>query len=203
MPPAVPKEYLTPEQYEAIEERSEIRHEYYRGEMFAMAGTSENYSLIAGNLARALGNTFENRPCKVYQSDMRVKVRETGLYTYPDVVAVCGSAQFDHAKKTTLTNPLLVVEVLSPSTEVYDRTTKLDHYKTIPSLREIVLVAQDRVRIDLLRRVESDWVWESITDPGGSLHLESVGCDIPVSRIDDRVELADSTVLRRVFGDED
>jgi Uma2 family endonuclease len=195
--------YLTPEQYEEIEERSEIRHEYYRGEMFAMAGTTENHTLIAGNIARELGNRFEGRPCKVYQSDMRVKVRETGLYTYPDVVAVCGPARFDHAKKTTLVNPTVVIEVLSPSTELYDRTRKLDHYKAIESLVEIALVAQDHARIDLLRRVEDRWEWTTCLDLEDVLRLESVGCEIPLARVYDRVELQETPRLRQVVEDDD
>jgi Uma2 family endonuclease len=94
------RSFITPEQYEEIEERSEIRHEYYRGEMFAMAGATENHILIAGNITGELRNRFEGRPCKVYQSDMRVRVKATGLYTYPDIVAVCGATTFDSEKKT-------------------------------------------------------------------------------------------------------
>ena len=202
MSTAAANTYLTPEQYLEIEERSEVRHEYYRGEMFAMAGATEAHNLIAGNLFVGLRACFAGRQGKVYQSDMRVRVRETGLYTYPDVVAVCGPAQFDHAKKTTLINPTAIIEVLSPSTEVYDRTTKLDHYKALDSIREIALVSQDRVRVDVLRRFEGRWVWDAISDPGATLRLESLDCDLPISGIYERVELSAPTQLRPIFNDE-
>ena len=203
MSTAASKTYLTPEQYLEIEERSEVRHEYYRGEMFAMAGTTEEHCLIAGNIFGELRNRFEGRPCKVFQSEMRVKVRATGLYTYPDVVAVCGPTQFDQAKKTTLINPMVVVEVLSPSTELYDRTTKLDHYKAIESLVEIALVAQDHARVDLLRRVEGRWEWTTSLDLKDLLRLESVGCEIPLARIYDRIALRETPQLRQVVEEAD
>ena len=203
MSSAASKTDLTPEQYEAIEERSEVRHEYYRGEMFAMAGATEAHMLISGNISRELGNRFRGRPCKVFQNDMRVRVRETGLYTYPDVVAVCGPTRFDRENKTTLINPTAIIEILSPSTEVYDRTTKLDHYKAIESLREVALVSQDRARIDILRRIEGRWVLDSITDLGATLRLESLDCDIPVVDIYERVDLPDQPQLRPLFTPDD
>ena len=108
------KSYLTPEQYEAIEERSEIRHEYYRGVMFPVASGTQNHCLIAGNIAFDLHDQFAARQCEVYQSAMRVRIQATGLYTYPDVVAVCGPTAFATGEQTTLLNPTVVFEVLSP-----------------------------------------------------------------------------------------
>lgn len=195
MSTATSKVYITPEQYEEIEERSEIRHEYYRGEMFAMSGGTEAHSLITGNLIRALGNNLEDRPCKVYTNDMRVKVNATGLYTYPDVSVVCGPAIFTQSEeKTTLLNPTVVIEVLSPSTEKYDRSTKLNHYLRVDSIREIVLVAQDEIRIDRLRRPEGDekeWLWSSMLNRDDVLTLPSIACEIPLSRIYARTDVPD------------
>ena len=194
---------LSPEEYEEIEERSEVRHEYYRGEMFAMAGVTEPHMLIAGNIHRALGNLFEDRPCKVYQSDLRVRVDRTGLYTYPDVVAVCGPTQFTNSKKTTLVNPTAVIEVLSPCTENYDRTTKLDHYQTIESLREVALVSQDRARVELLRRVDDRWEWTVYSNLEETLRLESVGCEIPLKRVYAKVDLPEPPTLRRAIQEDE
>jgi Uma2 family endonuclease len=203
MSTASSKSSLTPEQYEAIEERSEIRHEYYRGEMFAMAGATENHNLISGSIFFELRSHFTGRPCKVYQPDMRVRVAATGLYTYPDVVAVCGPGVFTTGEKTTLLNPTVVFEVLSPSTETYDRSTKLDHYRTVESLHEIVLVAQDRVRIDLLRRAGDQWVWMSLLRLDDLLHLESIGCEVPVASIYAQIEVPEIPLLRPIVRDEE
>jgi Uma2 family endonuclease len=196
MSSAASKTYLTPEQYEEIEEQSEIRHEYYRGEMFAMSGASESHNLVAANLARSLGNQLEDRPCKVYQTDMRVLINATGLYTYPDVVVVCEPPRFTNRKKTTLLNPTVLIEVISPSTEKYDRTTKGDHFKTIESLREHVLVSQDQVRVDVSTRTELGWVSKVYTDRNEVLRLESIGCEVPLSKIYAKVELPEVSPLR-------
>ena len=199
------KAYITPEQYEEIEEQSEIRHEYYRGEMFAMAGATVPHILISGNIARALGNHFEDRPCTVYQSDLRVRINATGLYTYPDIVAVCGPAHFAKAEKqTTLVNPILLVEVFSPSTEAYDRGKKLDHYKTIESLQEIVLVAQDQVLVHHFRRLEGQdaWLWTTLDKRDAILPLDSIACEIPLSRIYARTD-APEVPLRSAVVEED
>ena len=201
---AVAKRYITPERYEELEERSDIRHEYFQGEMFAMAGATEQHNLITGNIACEIGNQFRDRPSVVFASNMRVKVRPTGLYTYPDVVAVCGPAEFEHdRRKTTLLNPTAIVEVLSGSTETYDRTLKLDHYAQVESLREVAIVAQDRVRVDLLRRGEAGWVWSSVTDPAGSFRLDSINCEISLSRVYEKVDLPDPLPHRGEFADED
>ena len=201
MSSASQRSYLTPEQYLEVEERSEVRHEYYRGEMFAMSGSTREHNLIAANIARSLGNQLEERPCDVYQTDMRVLLSATGLYAYPDVVVVCGTPQFTTHKKTTLVNPTVLVEVLSPSTEDYDRLTRWDQYKTIGSLREHAVVWQDRTRIDLSTRTELGWVSTVYTKLEEVFRLESIGCEIPLTRIYAKVELPDQPVLRPI--DED
>ena len=120
-----PQTYLTPEEYLAFEREAEVKHEYYAGEIFAFAGASRQHNLIVANVIRELGNEVKARPCEVYPSDMRVRVSPTGLYTYPDVTVVCGEARFGDEHSDTLLNPTVIVEVLSPSTEGYDRAGSL------------------------------------------------------------------------------
>jgi Uma2 family endonuclease len=142
-----PKSFLTPEQYLEIERPAERKSEYYNGEMFAMAGAKRAHNLLVTNLLAGLHRQLRSRPCEVYPSDMRVRVSATGLYTYPDIVAVCGEQQFLDDTEDTLLNPGLLVEVLSPSTEAYDRGRKFEQYKTLDSLREYMLVASERIHV--------------------------------------------------------
>src|SRR5688572_7349699 len=124
---------LTEEEYLALEEKSEIRHEFFDGEIFAMAGGTYNHSIIAGNLNRHLGNLLAGR-CSVGNADLRIKVEATGLLTYPDISLICGAPNLTNQPSDTLLNPTLIAEVLSPSTELYDRGVKFEHYRQIPSL---------------------------------------------------------------------
>ena len=171
---------LTPEEYFAWEETQEEKHEYIHGEVFAMSGATREHIDIAGNFYVALRLAFRRTECAAFTSDMRVQVEPDGRYTYPDLSAVCGEAAFLDQRKTTLTNPALVVEVLSDSTETYDKGAKLDAYRGVPSVREIVLVRQDRRAVSAYRR-EGDGRW-TIEDLGGAalLALQSVGVDVPL-----------------------
>ena len=160
------KRQFTPQEYLSLERKSPTRNEYFRGEIFAMAGTSREHSLIAVNLTRRIGNQLEDRPCEVYASDMRVLVDATGLYTYPDVVVVCGEPEFLDREVDTLLNPTVIFEVLSESTEAYDRGVKFGHYRRIPSLREYVLVSQDRMLVERYTRQGNDWLLSELTGGG-------------------------------------
>ena len=139
---AVPKTKLTPAEYLAIERKAEFKSEYYRGEMFAMAGARLPHNTIKENLIVELGSQFKGGPCRTLSSDQRVKVNETGLYTYPDIIILCEPPQFEDDECDTLLNPRVIIEVLSESTETYDRGRKARHYKRIPSLHEYILVTQ-------------------------------------------------------------
>jgi Uma2 family endonuclease len=183
MSTAATKRRFTPQEYLALERKSETRNEYHDGEIFAMSGASREHNLIAGNLIRDIGNQLEDRPCESYPSDMRVWIEATGLYTYPDVVVVCGEPQFQDREVDTLLNPTVLVEVLSPSTEAYDRGVKFRHYRCIPSLREYVLISQDRMMVERFTRQGNDWVLSDLIDPDQILKLESIGCQIPLGRI--------------------
>jgi len=133
---AQPQPRLTPEQYLEIERAAQFRSEYYNGRMYAMSGGTHMHALIIGNLARELGNSLKKRPYLVTTSDLRVLVQRGGLYTYPDIVVACGDPRYEDNRLDTLLNPILLVEVLSPSTEAYDRGFKSRQYRTIESLQE-------------------------------------------------------------------
>ena len=185
-----PKPYLTTAEYLEIERQSEIKHEYFAGEMFAMSGASEEHILIVGNIHAGIHQQLKGRPCKVYASDMRVKVDATGLYTYPDVVAVCGKAEFEDDEVDTLLNPMLVVEVLSDSTEAYDRGKKFEHYRSVPSVCEYLLIAQDRYHAERYVRLDDGrWALSEFQGLEGEIELSSIGCTISLADIYDKVEL--------------
>jgi Uma2 family endonuclease len=185
------KPFISPEEYLATERRSEVKHEYFAGEMFARAGATEAHNLIAGNVFASLHVQFKGRPCKVYQSDMRVKVLATGLRTYPDVAALCGDPVFEDAVHDTLTNPTLLVEVLSESTEAYDRGKKFEHYRRIRSFREYLLIAQDRAHVErYLRRDDGQWVLSEYGDLAATVELASVGCTLSLADVYDKVPFA-------------
>src|SRR4051794_26256701 len=133
-------------EYLEMERHSEIRHEYINGRVYAMSpGSSDTHHLICWNLIRALSDQTRNRPCRVYHADMRVKVSPTGIYTYPDIAALCGKPRLENFKGVdTLLNPSVLIEVLSPTTETYDRGEKFEQYRDLESLQEYVLVSQNR-----------------------------------------------------------
>jgi len=186
-----PKTLLTPEQYLEIERAAEYKSEYYAGEMFAMAGAREAHNLVVGNAFGELRQHFRKRSCRVYQSEMRVRISATGLYTYPDVVAVCDEPQFSDEQRDTLLNPVLVVEAVSPSTEAYDRGRKFEHYKTLDSLRDYLLIATDRPHADLYtRQPDGRWLLTSASRLEDSLTIDSVGATLRLADIYEKVELA-------------
>ncbi len=145
-------------EYLELEAFANVRHEYLDGVIRAMAGGTREHAALAARIIARLAVQLEGRPCGVHTSDLRIRVPATGLATYPDVTVVCGPVESDPADRNTLVNPILVVEVLSDSTEEYDRTEKLEHYKTIASLREIVLVSHREPRIDVWHRSDDGWV---------------------------------------------
>jgi Uma2 family endonuclease len=156
---SVLKPLLTPQEYLARERKAEFKSEYYRGEMFAMAGASWEHTSIKDNVARHAGNQLDAGPCRALTSDMRVKIEATGLYTYPDVIVVCEKPQFEDDVFDMLLNPRCLVEVLSDSTEKYDRGAKSGHYRQIPSLQEYVLIAQDQPLVErYVRQADGGWL---------------------------------------------
>jgi Uma2 family endonuclease len=181
--------HVTPEEYLALERASEFRSELIDGQIVAMSGTSRAHSLIVVNLAREISVQLRGRPCEIYIADMRVRVAPTGLYTYPDLAGLCGEPRLEDGHHDTLTNPALVIEVLSPSTEAYDRGEKFAQYRALDSLCEYVLVAQDRMRVEHYRRQEAQWVLTALDGPDAVLNLESIGCTVRLADIYEKVEL--------------
>lgn len=189
---AVPKRKMTEEEYLAFEETSETKHEFYNGELFDMAGASRQHNDISTNLIVEIGTRLKGGPCRVSASDQRVKVRRTGLYTYPDLLIVCGPREFDPVNEHTLLNPNVVIEILSDSTEAYDRGTKFEHYQKLPSVREYVLVRQDRMRVErLVRQSDESWNAAAFDDPAGSFSLVTVPLTIPLADVYRDVELTE------------
>lgn len=155
-----------------------------------MAGANERHNLIVSNLVGELRSHFKGRPCRVFPSDMRVKVSATGLYTYPDVIALCGDPSYEDEKRDTLLNPAVIFEVLSSSTENYDRGEKFAHYRRLPSVTDYVLVSQDRFRVEhFSREPDGRWLLTEVSGASSALDLPGLGCRIPLSEIYDKVEI--------------
>jgi Uma2 family endonuclease len=173
-----------------IERKAEYKSEYCAGEMFAMAGTTRAHNILAANLIALIHGQFRSRDCQVYGSDMRVAVSPEGLYTYPDVSAVCGEERFLDQHVDTLLNPAVIVEVLSSSTEAYDRGRKFELYRTLDSLQQYVLVASDRIHADVYTRVlDGHWVLSSVDAATDSIELDSIGCRLLVSELYEKTDL--------------
>lgn len=191
---AIPKkEYISEEEYLEFERTASERHEYFNGEIFDMAGASEEHVNISSNINASLHFQLKKRPCKSYQSDLRVYLPKTGLYTYPDILVVCGKPEFlPDAHLDTLVNPVLIIEVLSPSTADYDKGAKFDHYRTIESLREYILIWQDKKRIArYTKRDDGSWVLNDFIGEEAEIELTSIECRLTMEDIYEKVEFED------------
>jgi Uma2 family endonuclease len=176
---SLPKTHLTFEEYLAIERNAEEKSEYFNGEMFLMSGGSAAHSIIAANVIRLLGNQLVERDCILYNSDMRVKISKLKKTTYPDVSIVCGEQQFDDEQQDTLLNPTLVIEVLSDSTEAYDRGRKFEHYQQLDSFAEYILISQTPYRIEqFIRQDGRTWTYKEFRNAEEIVQLESVNCTL-------------------------
>ena len=179
---STPKTQLTETQYLVLERQAAEKSEFYRGEMFAMAGASRQHNLIVGNLITSLNLALRDTHCQVYPSDMRVKVSSTGLYTYPDVSVACDEPRFEDTEGDTLLNPIALVEVLSKSTEGYDRGTKFEQYRQITSLKAYLLIAQERVHVELFQLQPSgDWLLSEFNDLSETVDARSIDCKLPLA----------------------
>lgn len=179
-----PKTYYSPEEYLALERSSEIKHEYYNGEIFAMSGATEEHVLIVTNLVGELHSQVKTGPCRVYSNDIRVQVSPTGLYTYPDVIVLCDKPRFSDSQKDTLLNPALIIEVLSESTKDYDRGGKFEQYRTIDSFVEYLLVAQDRPHAEhYTRQPDGSWLLHETNSLEDTIQLKSVPCSLRMADI--------------------
>jgi Uma2 family endonuclease len=181
-----PKKALyTSEEYFAMEESAEYKSEYYHGEIFAMAGCSPNHNQITVNL----NTVFRNTQCRVFTSDMRVQIAKKKHYVYPDISVVCGEIEFAEDRTDMISNPLMIVEVLSESTKDYDRGSKFTAYRNIPKLQEYILIDQEEIHIEYFHKDEAGkWVLEEYKDIGDVLKIYALDFEISIQDIYDRVE---------------
>jgi len=183
---------LSPEEYLEVERAAQFRSEYYNGRMYAMSGGSLIHALMIGNVVFALRSELGQRPCLVIPSDLRVRVDPGGLYTYPDVVVVCQEPKYVDNRRDTIVNPVLLVEVLSPSTEAYDRGFKSAQYRTMASLQEYALVSQTEPRVEVFRRrAEGDWLLSESVGLDSTCRLDSVGCTLALRAVYENVTFGD------------
>ena len=181
--------FVTPEEYLALERAAtHAKHEFVNGRIYALAGGSRAHNTIAINLARIVSTQLRGRACQAFGSDMRVKVASTGMYTYPDLVVACGEPRFEDGQVDTLLDPTLIVEILSPTTEAYDRGDKFAHYRRMGSLQEYVLVAQHRMLVERFTRQGDAWAFSAVSEPGTVVELPSIGCTLALDEVYERVE---------------
>jgi Uma2 family endonuclease len=186
-----PQALLSPEEYLAIERQAACKSEYVAGEMFAMAGASRRHNLIVANVIRVLSNQLLESACNVYPSNMRLKIRKTGRYTYPDVVVACADEQFEDEQDDTLLNPVVIIEVLSESTEAYDRGKKFEDYQSIESFTEYLLIAQDHHSIErYVRQDEKHWTYAAFHSLEEVVPLSTIGCQLILKDIYVRVDVS-------------
>lgn len=171
---------------EYLEEERKALHKsgYYKGEIFAMAGDSKAHNAIVAVILGELYGFLKGKSCKVYPSDLRVHNRENSLYTYPDVIVVCGEEKYLDDEFDTLLNPTVLVEVLSPATEDYDRGTKFKLYRTIPSLKNYILVSSTEYAAEIYTRKENnEWVLNTAKEKNSNIHISAIDCDLALSDI--------------------
>ncbi len=195
------KPSIEPDEYLAIDSQAEYKSEYFRGEIFAMSGATLRHAQVVTNLVSDIHGQLRKSSCRVYSSDVRVKVAPTGLYTYPDVVIVCGKAEMEKKQQNTLLNPVVILEVLSPSTEAYDRGEKFEHYRALESLTDYLLVAQNKAKIEHFHRQDDgQWALSESRGIDDTIDIASIECKLALSDVYDKVEFDEEKPpkLRRV-----
>lgn len=183
------KRTYTPEEYLASEEKADYKSEYYDGEIFAMAGGSYNHNIITGNIYAALHQFLAAKPCTVFTSDMRLLVEQNGLYTYPDVMVICGQARFVPNRTDTIANPVFIAEVLSKSTQEYDRGFKFESYRSLDSFQDYLLIDQERIHLEYYHKQADDqWLLTELKSTAQTLNIRSISFEIPISQIYQKVD---------------
>lgn len=192
MPKPEPLPKMSEEEFLTFEAASDVRHEFLNGEVIAMAGGSSMHSLVKNSVNRLLQNGLRDRPCRVHDSDMLIKVRATGLKTYPDASVVCARPKFQDLRELELLNPKLIVEVLSDTTAAYDRGKKFWHYRQLESLAEYVLISTEEALVEVYLR-QPDGTWSLRTHDGldAVARLESLGVELPLREVYAKTALAE------------
>lgn len=186
---ALPKHSFTPEEYLELELKAEYKSQYVAGEIFAMAGAQPWHVRVADNLTVMLNNRLRGRSCESFSADMRVRVENADIYTYPDISALCGTPQFEtNSNPQSLLNPQVIFEILSPSTEAFDRGDKFTRYRKLSSLHDYVLVASERMQVEhFVRQPNGAWIMTDYSQPEQVVPLSSLGCELPLVEIYERV----------------
>ena len=192
MPISAVQTYLSPEEYITLERKAiptyhTVRSEYVKGKIIAMSGATRAHNLISGNFFAVLHNQLKGGACETYKGEMRVSTPKTSSYFYPDIVVVCDEPRFEDDVFDTVLNPIVLVEVLSPSTETYDRGEKFSHYRQIESLKEYILVSQERVNVERYLRKPDEWGLTFFEDINDALSIASIQCELPLLEVYDRV----------------
>ncbi len=188
---SLPTKKLTPLEFLEFERKAEEKHEYLDGEIFAMSGAKRNHNKITINLSGLIWQHLKGKDCESYSNDMRVFVPRSGLYTYPDLVVVCGEPQFQDDVHDTLLNPVMLIEVLSDSTEGYDRGRKFQHYRSIESLDEYVLVSQNEARIEkYIKQGDGFWVLSEAVGLDSEITLDAISCTMPLAEVYDKINFS-------------
>lgn len=178
------QEYITTDQYFTLEEGSDVKHEYYRGVIYAMTGGTARHNLIVANMIALLHGQLRGTSCHVFPSDLRLKIESAGLYTYPDISVICGPIFYADNRQDTVTNPMVLIEILSPSTENYDRGKKFEHYRTIETLQEYIVVAQDRIHIEHhIRQDDHRWLLVDFFAADQVVQAGSIHCTLSVELV--------------------
>ncbi len=177
------KTYLSHEEYLSYERASESRNEYLNGDIFAMAGASRNHNQISSNIVRLLGNQLLDKPCSVYAGDMKIKIGKADKYTYPDIAVSCDTEEFEDENEDVLLNPLVIIEILSDSTEAYDRGLKFFHYQFTDSLKEYILISQKLCRAEKFERQNNIWIYSEIHSMDNILEIRTINCILPMAEV--------------------
>jgi Uma2 family endonuclease len=182
--PAVAKKLISEEAYLEEERKALNKSEYYKGEIFAMAGATKAHNRIVASIIVAIGQYLNGKDCHYYPSDLRVHNPDNTLYTYPDVIIVCGKEEYLDKELDTLLNPTVIIEVLSPSTENYDRGTKFKLYRSIPSLKNYILVSSTEYAAEVFTRKDDDeWLLNTTKEKNGQIHISAISYDLLLSEI--------------------
>ena len=188
---AIPKSKMTPQEYLEFERKSAEKHEYFDGEIFLMVGAKRRHNVIVLNFGSEIRQKLKGRSCEGYANDMRVSIPNTGLYTYPELVVVCGEPNFQDDVFDTLLNPILIIEVLSETTENYDRGKKFQHYRTIETLHEYVLVSTDEARIEKFEKTNNGfWFLSEAVGIDSEIELTSIEARIQLAEIYDKIDFS-------------
>lgn len=198
--------YITEEEYLILDRASTTKHEYFNGRIYAMTGAKEPHNLINGNTLASLHSQLRRKPCRIYASDMRVKVTKTGLNTFPDIVIICGQPELTDSTRDTATNPVVIIEILSDSTERYDRGMKFQNYRTLDTLRDYILIAQDHPHIEHFSRQDGGvWVLHEATGDTDTINILSIECTLSVEDVYEKVEFEQETpeITREIPAEEE